>query len=99
MTFAFSAPMPEIDFVTMIAHAALGRTQRADITNGTVRKSDRSQMIRSGAGQYKLTMKGPNKPDAQGKLTVSVDGKTLISESDATRSGISVHSKQTFARD
>ena len=44
-------------------------------------------MTGSGGGRYNLTMKGPNKPDSQGQLTISADGKTLISESDATQSG------------
>jgi hypothetical protein len=55
-------------------------------------------MTRGGPRQYVLTMKGQNRPDSQGKLTISADGKTLISESDATQSGRSVHSKQTFTR-
>ena len=66
--------------------------------NGNNEKSGTAQMTRSGRGQYLLTMKGPNKPDGQVKLTISADGKTLITESDATQSGRSVHSKQTFAR-
>jgi hypothetical protein len=55
-------------------------------------------MTRSGPRQYALTMKGQNRPDSQGTLTISADGKTLVSESDATQSGRSVHSKQTFSR-
>jgi hypothetical protein len=66
--------------------------------NANDQKVGTIQMTRSGPRQYALTMKGQNRPDSQGKLTISPDGKTLVSEADATQSGRSVHSKQTFAR-
>jgi len=46
-------------------------------------------------------LKGPNRPDSSGKLTVSPDGKTLNSEQDTVPggpSGRSMHSKQIFSR-
>lgn len=98
LTFAFSVPLPDIYFVTMTYTLRLDGSS-ADIMNGNAQKVGTIQMTGGGAGQYKLTMKGPNRPDSQGKLTVSADGKTLISESDATQSGRSIHSKQIFARD
>jgi hypothetical protein len=56
-------------------------------------------MTADGPSQYKLILKGPNRPDSAGKLTVSADGKTLTSESDTTRSGgRAVHSKQLYSR-
>jgi hypothetical protein len=100
LTFAFSVPMPEIYFVTTTYTLRLDGSS-ADIVDGNAQKIGTIQMTRGGAGVYQLTMKGPNKPDAQGTLTVSSDGKTLISESDATaqQSGRSIHYKQVFARD
>jgi hypothetical protein len=59
------------------------------------------QMSPGGPSQYKLTLKGPNRPDSSGKLTVSPDGKTLTSEQDTAQagpSGRSIHSKQLFSR-
>jgi hypothetical protein len=97
LTFAFSVPMPEIYFVTTTYTLRVDGPS-APIMNGNNEKIGTAQMTRSGRGQYLLTMKGPNKPDGQVKLTISADGKTLITESDATQSGRSVHSKQTFAR-
>jgi len=98
LRFAFSVPLPDIYFVTTTYTVRLDGSS-ADIMNGNSQKVGTIQVARSGAGQYRLTMQGPNRPDSQGKLTVSADGKTLISESDATQSGRSIHSKQTFARD
>jgi hypothetical protein len=46
-------------------------------------------------------LKGPNRPDSSGRLTVSPDGKTLTSETDTVQggaSGRSMHSKQIFSR-
>jgi hypothetical protein len=97
LRFAFSVPMPDIYFVTITYTLRLDGSS-ADIMDGNNRKVGTIQMTRSGPGQYLLTMKGPNKPETQGKLTISADGKTLISESDAMQSGRSVHSRQVFAR-
>jgi len=97
LRFAFSVPMPEVYFVTITYTLRLDGSS-ADIMDGNNQKVGTIQMTRSGPGQYVFTMKGPNKPDSQGKLTISADGKTLTSESDATQSGRAVHSKQIFSR-
>jgi hypothetical protein len=98
LTFAFSVPMPEIYFVTTTYTLRLDGSG-ADIVDGNGQKLGTIQMTHGSAGEYKLTMKGPNRPDAQGTLAISVDGKTLISESDATQTGRSIHSRQTFTRE
>ena len=97
LRFAFSVPMPDVYFVTITYTLRLDGSG-AEIMDGNNQRVGTIQMTRSGPGQYLLTMKGPNKPDTQGKITISADGKTLISESDATQAGRSVHSKQVFAR-
>ena len=97
LRFAFSVPMPDVYFVTVTYTLRLDGSS-ADIMDGNSQKVGTIQMTRSGPGLYQLTMKGPNKPDTQGKLTISADGKTLTSESDATQAGRTVHSKQIFAR-
>ncbi|HEY7284285.1 MAG TPA: hypothetical protein VH497_02495 [Vicinamibacterales bacterium] len=97
LRFAFSVPLPDIYFVT-IAYTLRLDGSSADIMDGNNQKVGTIQMTRGGPGQYLLTMKGPNKPDSQGKITISADGKTLTSESDATQSGRSVHSRQIFVR-
>jgi hypothetical protein len=97
LRFAFSVPMPDIYFVTITYTLRLDGSG-AEIMDGNNQKVGTIQMTRTGPGQYLLTMKGPNKPDTQGKITISADGKTLISESDATQAGRSIHAKQIFAR-
>jgi len=71
----------------------------ADVKNAQGEKIGTVQMNPDGASQYRVVLKGPNRPDSAGKLTVSADGKTLTSESDTTKAGgRAVHSKQLFSR-
>jgi hypothetical protein len=98
LRFAFSVPMPDIYFVTTTYTLRLDGSS-ADIMDGNSRKIGSIQMTRRGPRQYAVTMKGHDRPDSQGTLTISADGKTLTSEADAVQSGRSIHSKQTFARD
>lgn len=97
-TFAFSVPIDDIYFVTLSYTLRLDGSD-AEIKNANGDKIGTIQMRRSGAGQYALTMKGPNRPDSRGTLKIAGDGKTLVSESDATQAGRNLHSKQTFGRD
>jgi hypothetical protein len=97
-TFAFSVPINEIYFVTLSYTLRLDGSE-AEIKDANGQKIGIIHMTRGSAGQYKLVMKGPSRPDSQGTLTVAADGKTLTSESDASQAGRSLHSKQTFARD
>ena len=71
LTLAFSVPMPDVYFVTMTYTLRLDGSS-ADIVNGNGQTIGNIQMVRGGAGQYKLTMKGPNMPEGQVTLTVSV---------------------------
>jgi hypothetical protein len=95
-SFAFSMPVNEIYFVTLTYTLRLDGSG-ADIKNANGQKIGTIQMMRA-AGQYTFNMKGPGRPESQGTLTVSADGKMLISESNATQSGRPIHSKQTFTR-
>ena len=95
--FAFSVPVNQVYFVGMSYTLRLDGTE-ADIKNSEGAKIGTIQMTASGASQYKLIMKGPNRPDSIGKLTVSPDGKTLTSEADTVQAGRPIHSKQLFSR-
>lgn len=100
LAFAFSVPVNDVYFVSMTYTVKLDGSE-ADVKNAKGDKVGTIQMTAAGPSQYKLTLKGPNRPDSSGKLTVSSDGKTLISEQDTTQggpSGRSMHSKQLFSR-
>jgi hypothetical protein len=97
LAFAFSVPVNQVYFVSMSYTLRLDGTQ-ADIKDSEGNKIGTIQMTVSGTSQYKLVMKGPNRADSFGKLTVSPDGKTLTSEADTVQSGRPIHSKQLFSR-
>lgn len=100
LAFAFSVPVNDVYFVSMTYTVKLDGSE-ADVKNAKGDKVGTVQMTPAGASQYKLILKGPNHPDSSGRLTVSPDGKTLISETDTVQagpSGRSIHSRQTFSR-
>jgi len=71
----------------------------ADVKNSTGRKIGTARLTRGGPSQYLVMLEGPNRPSSLGKMTVSGNGKTLVSESDATApGGDRLHTVQTFER-
>ena len=97
LAFAFSVPVNNVYFVSMTYTVKLDGSE-ADVKNAQGEKIGSIQLSPGGPSQYKLILKGPNRPDSSGKLTVSPDGKTLTSEADTVQAGRAVHSKQFFSR-
>lgn len=100
LSFAFSVPVNDVYFVSMTYTVKLDGSE-ADVKNAKGDKIGTIEMTSAGPSQYKLTLKGPNRPDSSGKLVVSPDGKTLTSETDTVQGGPggrSMHSKQLFSR-
>jgi hypothetical protein len=97
LVFAFSVPVNDVYFVAMTYTLKLDGLE-ADVKNAQGEKVGTVQMTPGGPSQYKILMKAPHRPDSSGKLTVSPDGKTLISEADSLRAGESTRSKQFFTR-
>jgi hypothetical protein len=100
LAFAFSVPVNDVYFVSMTYTVKLDGSE-ADVKNSKGDKVGTIQVTAGGPSQYKLILKGPNRPDSAGRLTVSPDGKTLTSETDTVQGGQggrSMHSKQLFSR-
>ena len=100
LAFAFSVPVNDVYFVSMTYTVKLDGSE-AEVKNSRGEKIGTVQITSGGPSQYKLILKGPNRPDSSGKLTVSPDGKTLTSETDTVQGGQggrSMHSKQLFSR-
>ena len=97
LAFAFSLPINNVYLVSMTYTLRLDGTE-ADVKNERGEKVGTIQMRSDGPSQYKLVLKGPNRPDSSGELTVSPDGKSLTSEVDSARGGRTVHAKQLFSR-
>src|SRR5271163_1055508 len=79
LAFAFSVPVNNVYFVSTTYTVKLDGGE-AEVKNANGEKMGTVQMTAPGPSQYKFTLKGPNRPDSSGKLTVSADGKTLTSE-------------------
>ena len=97
LAFAFSVPVNDIYFVSMSYTLRLDGTA-ADVKNGRGEKIGSIEMKSDGPSQYKLVLKGPNRPDSSGRLTVAADGKSLTSEAESMQGGRTVRSKQVFLR-
>ena len=97
LAFAFSVPVNNVYFVSMTYTVKLDGSE-SDVKNAQGEKIGTIQMTPGGPSQYKLVLKGPNRPESSGKLTVSADGKMLTSEADTIQAGRSIHSKQFFSR-
>ena len=101
LSFAFSVPVNNVYFVSMSYTAKLDGSD-ADVKNAQGDKVGTIQISPAGPSQYKILIKGANRPDSTGKLTVSADGKTLTSESDTAQKGPygrPIHSRQLFSRE
>src|SRR5271169_2331216 len=70
LAFAFSVPVNNVYFVSMTYTVKLDGSE-ADVTNAQGDKIGTIQMSQGGPAQYKLTLKGPNRPDSSGRLTIS----------------------------
>lgn len=100
LTFAFSVPVNNVYFVSMSYTVKPDGTE-ADIKNASGEKIGTVQIRAVGPLQYKISLRGPNRPDSSGTLTVSADSKILTSEQSVNQpgsSGASMHSKQIFSR-
>jgi len=96
-TFAFSVPVNNVYFVSMSYTVRLDGSE-GDVKNSHGDKIGTAKVTSTGAGQYKLSLTGPNRPESAGKLTVSGDGKTLTSESDTVGTSKPAHVMQVFSR-
>src|SRR5580704_12038672 len=80
LAFAFSVPINNVHYLSMSYLVRLDGTE-GDVKNGQGEKLGTIKMVKAGAGRYKFTLSGANRPQSSGTLTVSPDGKHLTSES------------------
>ena len=95
--FAFAVLVNNIDFVSMSYTAKLDGTE-AEVKNAQGVKVGTIQITTLRPSHYKLLLKGENRPETTGILTVSADGKTLTSETDTSMADRSAHLVQSFSR-
>jgi hypothetical protein len=97
--FGYSVPVNNIQFVSMSFASHLDGTE-ADVKNSQGNKIGTVKITKAGGSRYKVVLEGPNRPSAVGTMTVSADGKTLTSDSEANVPGKgSTHTHQVFSRE
>jgi hypothetical protein len=97
--FGYSVPVNNIQFVSMSFASHLDGTE-ADVKNSQGTKIGTVKITKAGGSLYKVVLEGPNRPSAVGTMTVSADGKTLTSDSEANVPGKgSTHTRQVFSRE
>ena len=97
LDFAFIVTVNHEPVVNLKFSSPLDGTA-AEISGGDGKKMGTAKVSRDGAA-YKSLMEGPGRPAVTTQLTLSSDGKTLVSESDVqTPSGSTLHTKQVFIR-
>jgi hypothetical protein len=97
LDFAFVVTVNREPVVNLKFSSLLDGTA-AEVSGGDGKKMGTAKVSRDGAA-YKILMEGPGRPSVSTRLTLSPDGKTLVSESDAqTPSGTNLHTKQVFIR-
>ena len=80
LAFAFSVPINNVHYLSISYLVRLDGAE-GDVKNGQGEKLGTIKMVKAGAGRYKFTLSGANRPQSSGTLTVSPDGKHLTSES------------------
>ena len=97
--FGYSVPVNNIQFVSMSFTSHLDGAE-ADVKNSQGSKIGTVKISKAGAALYKVILEGPNRPSAVGTMTVSADGKTLTSDSNANVPGKGpTHTHQVFSRE
>ena len=98
LEFEYSVTVAQKREVSLRFTAPLNGAE-GDIRNSAGQKIGTVRLTRAGASQFLLSLEGPNRPTSAGKLSVSADGKTLTSESDAVAAGgTKTHTVQIFER-
>jgi hypothetical protein len=97
--FGYSLPVNNIQFVSMSFASQLDGAE-VDVKNSQGNKIGTVKITKAGGSRYKVVLEGPNRPSAVGTMTVSPDGKTLTSDSEANVPGKgSTHTHQVFSRE
>jgi len=97
LDFAFIVTVNNAPVVNLKFSSSLDGTE-TEVSGSDGKKMGTARVSRDGVA-YKILMEGPGRPAVTTRLTLSADGKTLVSESDVqTPRGENLHTKQVFAR-
>jgi hypothetical protein len=98
LEFEYSVPANASRTVSLRFVARLDGSA-SDVKDAQGRKIGTAKVLRASALEYSLTLEGPNRPTASGKMKLSSDRRTLECDSDSVGpGGAKTHTVQVFAR-
>jgi len=98
LQFEYSVPSKVSKAITLSFVARLDGSA-SEVKDAQGRKIGTAKVLRGSALEYSLTLEGPNRPTASGRMKLSPDRATLECESDSVAPGGSrTHTVQVFAR-
>jgi len=98
LQFEYSVPSKVSKAITLSFVARLDGSA-SEVKDAQGRKIGTAKVLRGSALEYSLTLEGPNRPTASGRMKLSADRATLECESDSVAPGGSrTHTVQVFAR-
>jgi hypothetical protein len=98
LEFEYSVPSKESKAVSLRFVARLDGSA-SEVKDAQGRKIGTARVLRGSGLEYSVTLEGPNRPTASGKMKLSADRRTLVCDSDsAAPGGAKTHTIQIFAR-
>jgi hypothetical protein len=98
LEFEYSVPAMATKTVSLRFVARLDGSE-SEVKDAQGRKIGTAKVLRGNALEYSLTLEGPNRPTASGKMKLSADRRTLVCDSDSVGpGGARTHTVQVFAR-
>jgi hypothetical protein len=98
LEFEYSVPLNQSKAVSLRFVAHLDGSA-SEVKDAQGRRIGTARVLRGSALEYSLTLEGPNRPTASGKMKLSADRRTLECDSDsAAPGGAKTHTVQVFAR-
>lgn len=99
LEFDYSVPVNNVNFVGTKFTAVRLDGSAGEIRNSHGDKIGTVKITKVGAAEYRAVIEGPSRPTATGRISISADGKTLTSDSQATAAGKgSTRAVQIFTR-
>jgi hypothetical protein len=96
--FEYSVPLNQSRTVSLRFVARLDGTA-GEVKDAQGRKIGTAKVMRGGALEYLVTLEGPNRPTASGRMKLSADRGTLVCDSDSVApGGAKTHTVQVFTR-
>jgi hypothetical protein len=98
LEFEYSVPLNASKSISLRFVARLDGST-SEVKDALGHKIGTAKVLRGNGLEYSVTLEGPNRPTASGKMKLSTDRRTLVCDSDsAAPGGAKIHTVQIFTR-